>query len=649
MPRLFGLGLFGFRGELRHLGEQDMIDFLDGELEDRRGQQVRRHLEACWACRAKTQRTQEAITHFAEFVAGSLTDKLPPPPGGWSSFRARLQDLARSPGSGHPNWSERHAEAAEANPRRWLPGLAGGLRRRPARLGFAISLLGAAGVGGLLFSVMQPTVSATQVLDRARLADAQVSGAPGVIVRRAVRLGFRLLPDGKASPRGRVEVWRNAARGITVRRLYDESNRLVAGEWRRGASRTVYRRGEHPTVAAGLQPTLSGRDVWLWDATVEDFRRFAGRPGGARVAENGSLYVVSYAPPEPDAQGLVKVELTITRDDFRVVGQKLVLREEGRLAEYSLTEAGYEIRPASKVAERVFEPDSDLQAAPVAERPLPARAAAAAPPPPVKLAPAVAAAREIEATYELHRVGIDPPAEARLTVGDDGRLDVAVSVSDEARIALLSEALAGLAEQTRLRLEVAVQPAQPAPVQDSAPAPAHDLIARHLRGLSPPDPVVLDRSARLFARWVVDQSAVRVRSAEALRYSVDQWPLDVLAQLDLESLAKWQTIVRDHVRAIARDTEVLGRQLGPLFAGGRLARPPDGESLSAIQDVRQVPDAVRQLVAQIEEQHELVRALFHPAAGAREVSKEQRLALLESLSRLERSTRTFEGPWWLGQ
>src|SRR5436305_927195 len=91
MRSLFRLGWLRLQAEPWHPSDEEVLDYLDGELKERCARRVRAHLEACWACRARAQRTQEAITRFAEFAGRSLADRIPPPPRGWSTFRARLR------------------------------------------------------------------------------------------------------------------------------------------------------------------------------------------------------------------------------------------------------------------------------------------------------------------------------------------------------------------------------------------------------------------------------------------------------------------------------------------------------------------------------------------------------------------------------
>jgi hypothetical protein len=632
--RLFRLGWLRLQGEPWHPTDEEVLDTLDGEAKERDAGRVRAHLEACWACRARAQRVQEAITRFAEFAGQSLAGRIPPAPQEWATFRTKLRRVIEGDQpSGAPAGDAGH-----------------GVRRA---VGVAVTLAGLTLAAPVALRFWTPTVSAAQLLERARAADARISARPGFVLRRVVRLVARRRPDGAPRPHGRVEVWHSVARGIKARRYYDENDRLVAGEWRRATgSRTVYRSGQSPE--AEPRAGLTARDVWLWDATAEDFTRLVGDVSGARVSEDAAAYQVSYLPHGGPGAGLVEARLTIGKPDLHVAGQTLVIREPDGLVEYTLTEAGFEARPAERVAASVFEPDPVFipAARPKIEPPAPRIASRR----PAAVDPVALAALEIEAVSQLHRAGVDPPADATVTATAEGRVIAAVAAPDEVRKDLLAQALAPLAELPQVGLRLTVRPREAAdftvadPASGPDTAPAHALIKRHLeRNVSgSADPGAIDRTARLYARWAVEQSAVRLRSAEALRHVADRWPLATLARLELETLAMWQSIVRDHVRAIERDSEVLRQQLEPMLATGEIAAERL-EEVAPIQDVAAVPGAVHRLLDALEAQHGLVREAFEPAANPRELSGGERRALLRSLQQLEETTRSFRGPWWLGR
>jgi len=73
---------------MRHPEDGQLLRYLDGELPGRKTRQVRRHLEACWQCRAELEELQKTVSDCVRYRKTILATGLPPPPGPW-------QDLSR--------------------------------------------------------------------------------------------------------------------------------------------------------------------------------------------------------------------------------------------------------------------------------------------------------------------------------------------------------------------------------------------------------------------------------------------------------------------------------------------------------------------------------------------------------------------------
>ena len=72
---------------MRHAEEGQLLRYLDGELPGRRARQIRKHLEACWHCRAELEELQSTVGDCVRYGKNVLGTCLPPP-GPW-------QDLSR--------------------------------------------------------------------------------------------------------------------------------------------------------------------------------------------------------------------------------------------------------------------------------------------------------------------------------------------------------------------------------------------------------------------------------------------------------------------------------------------------------------------------------------------------------------------------
>jgi len=81
-----------------HTPREMLLLFVDGELPAKETAQLEAHLEACWPCRVKTKKIQEAIADIIEFDEQVLTPRLNPPQG-WRNFDRQLRQLAAQSGS----------------------------------------------------------------------------------------------------------------------------------------------------------------------------------------------------------------------------------------------------------------------------------------------------------------------------------------------------------------------------------------------------------------------------------------------------------------------------------------------------------------------------------------------------------------------
>lgn len=79
-----------------HLSDQDLLLAVDGELSPRRAAQVREHLAACWACRARVRDIEAAIADFVHVHSINLDPRLPPVAGYRALLKAQLASLAAS-------------------------------------------------------------------------------------------------------------------------------------------------------------------------------------------------------------------------------------------------------------------------------------------------------------------------------------------------------------------------------------------------------------------------------------------------------------------------------------------------------------------------------------------------------------------------
>jgi hypothetical protein len=83
-----------------HPSDQDLLLFSDGELSTRRAARVRKHLAACWSCRARAAQIEVTIGEFLQMHRLDSLE-LPPLAGPRALLKARLaQSVAQNGGGG---------------------------------------------------------------------------------------------------------------------------------------------------------------------------------------------------------------------------------------------------------------------------------------------------------------------------------------------------------------------------------------------------------------------------------------------------------------------------------------------------------------------------------------------------------------------
>ena len=87
--------------ETMHPSDQDLLLCADGESSRRRASMVRRHLEACWSCRARMAEMQRTIGDFVRVHQQGLDSRIPPIDGPRAFLKLQLsaaeQRVRRAP------------------------------------------------------------------------------------------------------------------------------------------------------------------------------------------------------------------------------------------------------------------------------------------------------------------------------------------------------------------------------------------------------------------------------------------------------------------------------------------------------------------------------------------------------------------------
>src|SRR5258705_12470336 len=76
-----------------HPSDDELLAFLDGELSAKPASKVQKHLEGCWACRAKREKMERSISAFINYRSAALAD-IEVPPRAQKRFADKLCRLA---------------------------------------------------------------------------------------------------------------------------------------------------------------------------------------------------------------------------------------------------------------------------------------------------------------------------------------------------------------------------------------------------------------------------------------------------------------------------------------------------------------------------------------------------------------------------
>lgn len=79
-----------------HIGDDELIMAIDGELEEPRSRAVAGHLRHCWECRARRDRLEKAIAGFME-IHSATADLLQPSPAAGPTARLRAMLASEAP------------------------------------------------------------------------------------------------------------------------------------------------------------------------------------------------------------------------------------------------------------------------------------------------------------------------------------------------------------------------------------------------------------------------------------------------------------------------------------------------------------------------------------------------------------------------
>lgn len=501
-------------------------------------------------------------------------------------------------------------------------------------------------------------VTAAEALRRAAVAEQATATNVSEIVHRTLTVEERR--HQSVVRRQRVEIWQNAANRTKVRRLYNEAGHLVAGEWTLGdGSRSIYQRDKAPVTERVDAPVpMNSDNMWRWEPSVATLKK-AKAESNLLLQYRGNAYVLRTKNSQPPSDnGIVSLELTLAADDFRPVAQTLFVDKGGELHEFALAESTFEALPLHRVEAARFVPESELLP-PTSPAVTPAASSSNILRPPTPPTPRVDPHRPdrlaMQAWYRLHSVGLIAGQDAFVHVTSAGKVRVDVSVASDLRRTVILQRLESIAQNEWLDANVRVTPHDPTSGIVTANWSENVSYQRIRDRLLPTIPDVPDRGhaievvTRETVRWLLEESSRLQSRTAALTMFSSQWPPQRLAKLDLDTLAQWQTIVRDYAVDAGQRAEALRERCDiVLGAPQRTASANAVGPLDGPDDVDRLAERLSRLASR---QQSILSTAFQATSAA---STEQSAALDAAeltivLTEIGTIAGRFAGPWSLGR
>ena len=525
--------------------------------------------------------------------------------------------------------------------------------RRRAWAWFTV-LVSAITIAGFLFlkSNLSTTMTASMLLERADAAE-QNTGVD-LIRHRFINLEERRNTEGAVVARRRIEIWENRANGNRAQRLYDDSNRLIAGVWQTGnSSRTVYHHGAKPQTQPALAP-LEGLlfnldDVWQLEPSARSFNTLIAESTLTDVEERATTYLLRYEKDRAiGASHLLKATLTVSKSDFRAIEQTLLVQRGNELREYRFAEASFELVPFKAVAPSAFEIEPELTGG-AGETGGPGHWAirdltsSRVPPSPSTSAPPAASAElEVDVAYLLNQAKADRNEQVALTRSAGGSLRVEGVVDSQARKEEFLRALSPVSANPAVKIDIRTitEATQRTPlagpavrVQEAEETSDTVAVEKELRAYFSKRSTAesVDQAVQSYSARVVNRAYRTLFHIIELKRLVERFANVDMRTVAPDARAKWLTMLHDHAAAFASENAALREEIQPVFFPGVVLQDNEDALIQSDADLARVVERLHKLALS---NNEAIRSAFTISAQS-SASAFKSVGFWQSLQRAE--------------
>ncbi len=503
-----------------------------------------------------------------------------------------------------------------------------GARKR--YLGLFVWLVSAVVVGGFLFfkANLTPSLTAAGVLERAAVAEQTIATGPDTVRHRVINLEERRSTEGAIVARRKVEIWENRSKGDRAQRLYDDSNRMLAGVWQTAAGeRTVYHHGSKPASQPAITTPdnllLNFEDVWQLEPSAQAFNTLIAEPAVSQVEERSTSFVIRYEQGRTiGASRLLKATLTLSKSDLHTIEQTLLVERGNELREYRFVEASFELLPVKAVAPTAFEIEPELTGG-AGETGGPGSWAlrdltSSRVPPPDTSTPAIASAElEVDVAYLLNQAKADRNEQVALTRSAGGSLRVEGIVDTQERKDEFLQALAPVSKNPAVQIEIrtiaeAVKRATPASnvtvqeAEETNSSVAADPELRDYFAKRRPDGST-DEAIRAYSSRMVNGAYRALFHAIELKRLVNRFANVDMRTVAPDARAKWLAMLHEHAAAFARENAALREEIKPIFFPGTSLQVAEEVSIQSDADLARAIERLHKLALS---NNEGIRAAF---------------------------------------
>ncbi|HLA11821.1 MAG TPA: hypothetical protein VJ023_14640 [Pyrinomonadaceae bacterium] len=359
-----------------HPSEDVLLLHVDGELATKAVTTVRAHLDACWSCRVRTEKIEEAISTFIDYRNQVLRPLSTPPPGDWRGFDGRLRGLV----------SEVGRPSVFAN----LRGALGRVFSIPSvslNLGFLMRPIAVTLVLVLLVAVFlrfnrTSIVSASEMLQRSVAAQQnEISRTPQAVVYQKLHVR-RKTASSPTSQAFTWEVWNDTVNSRTRRSMEDAAGRRFLNDEVKASTDNAGKANNPPIqnestltqLSSVLRANHMNGGVPLSAASYQAWSRSVASKHEevTKTTSNGreTLTLRTAVTGQVAPGAIAEASLVVRANDWHAIEERLRVRTDQGDEEFELVEAAYSVVSLNTLSPEIFK-DQPVVASSPADSPSP--------------------------------------------------------------------------------------------------------------------------------------------------------------------------------------------------------------------------------------------------------------------------------------